>query len=155
MPSAHDTKHRPDATTWNRMRRSAPGCIIAAKNGPPWSPRAQRSVYSARRKMAPSRRRRSNASLSGSTGARVRSFIAARTLGFRSAFLVSRSFSSAPPGGMLLMNYERPREERTRGGRSERIDDGGLFQAVWRERGRELRTVLRPGDRNALRHDAA
>src|SRR5438034_1861388 len=53
--------------------------------------------------MAPSRRKRSNASLSGLTGARVRSFIARRTVAFRSAFPVSRSWSGAHLGPILLI----------------------------------------------------
>src|SRR6266516_1977583 len=52
--------------------------------------------------MAPSRRKRSSASLSGSTGELIPSFIARRTLAFRSAFLVSPSWSHAHLGPILL-----------------------------------------------------
>src|SRR5213594_3722286 len=52
--------------------------------------------------MAPSRRKRSNASLSGLTGARARSFIARRTVAFRSAFPVSRSWSGTHLEPILL-----------------------------------------------------
>src|SRR5439155_18007714 len=84
----------------------------------PWSPRAQRSVYSARRKMAPSRRKRSNASSSGSTGGRVRSFIGRRTVVFRSAFPASQSWSGPPSGLRLpptIMNGNETTVQRRRG----------------------------------------
>src|SRR5437870_537005 len=101
--------------------------------------------------MAPSRRKRSNASLNGSTGARVRSFIARRTVVFRSAFLGSQPFSGAHLEPILLatvMDSNERKRPAEKGESSEHID---LIQAVRRQRGRELRAVLRPDDRHALR----
>ena len=60
-PPGSATQHRPEAMTWNSTRRSAPGCIIAAKFGPPPPSKVQLSENSHRMKMAPSRRSRSRA----------------------------------------------------------------------------------------------
>src|SRR5947199_8620160 len=62
--------------------------------------------------MAPSRRKRSNASLNGSSGARGRSFIARRTVAFRSEFLGSQSFSGAHLEPILLATFMNSNERK-------------------------------------------
>src|ERR1041384_2846495 len=109
--------------------------------------------------MAPSRRKRSNASLSGSTGALLCSLIARRAAAFRSALPVYQSWSGVHLKLILLatsMNGRRGRVHCSGGGEgNEHIVIGSLVQAIRRQCGRELRTVLRPSDRNALRKSRA
>lgn len=94
-PPGSATQHRPDAMTWNSTSRSAPGCIIPAKPGPPAPSKFQLSENSHRMKRAPSRRSRSRARSSASTGA-APSVTDAHPLPLRSSIRVSRSFLSVP-----------------------------------------------------------